>query len=173
MKNIGLLSLLLLAAVQIKAQDAPAQRAAKAIYVEGLGSGLGVSINFDTRFKPGLTGLGLRAGIGGIGGSGSEGSIGLVTFPVLLNYVVGNSRVSFEAGAGVTAGYITVEGTNSLTGDDVSAKGFGVFGGAGNFGLRLQPKRNGAHFRLYWSPFVTSAGFQPSWLGASLGFGFR
>lgn len=173
MRRIGLLLSGLTLFFRVNAQDVPAGRVAKAIYVEGLGSGLGVSVNYDTRFKPGLTGFGLRAGIGGIGGAGSNGSLGIVSFPVLVNYVVGNSRAAFEAGVGVTAGYITATGTNDLTGDNVNARGFGVFGGAGNFGLRLQPKRTGAHFRLYWSPFVTSYGFQPSWFGVSLGVGFR
>ena len=123
MEKIGLFSFLLFIAVPLKAQDTPAERPAKAIYVEGLGSGIGLAINYDTRFKPGLTGLGLRAGIGGVGGLSSLGTVSLITLPVLLNYVVGNSQASFEVGAGVTAGYLIATGTNTVTGDNVNVRG--------------------------------------------------
>lgn len=172
MNKIYLLSFLLLVTLQLNAQDAPAGRPAKAFYVEGLGSGLGLSLNFDTRFKPGLSGLGMRVGFGGIDASSSKGSIDIITLPVLLNYVAGNSRASFEAGMGVTVIRISAITASTLPGDNAIAKGTGV-AGTGNFGLRLQPKRNGVHFRLYWSPFVTSDFFEPRIFGASLGFGFR
>lgn len=172
MNKIYLLSYLLLVTLQLNAQDAPAGRPAKAFYVEGLGSGLGVSLNYDTRFKPGLSGLGLRVGVGGLDVSSSAGSIDIITLPVLVNYVAGNSRASFEAGVGVTLIHATAIGISTLPGDNAIEKGTGVAGSA-NFGLRVQPKRNGVHFRLYWSPFVTSDRFEPRIFGASLGFGFR
>jgi hypothetical protein len=148
------------------------QRVAKAIYVEALGSGIGLSLNYDIRFKPGLSGLGLRAGIGATSGSTDQTRISLMSLPILLNYVLGNSRASFEGGLGLMARYLTGAGTDVLTGDYVTAQGAGV-SIAGNVGLRLQPKQNGVHFRLYWSPFITDRGLQPKWLGLSLGYGFR
>jgi hypothetical protein len=172
MKNCYLFLLLLLPLKSVKAQVVPEQRVAKAIYVEALGSGIGLSLNYDTRFKPGLTGLGLRAGIGGISGSGDQSRATLISLPILVNYVLGNSRASFESGLGLMASYITAEGKDALTGDYATAQGVGV-SLAGNFGLRLQPKQNGVHFRLYWSPFITDHGLQPRWLGLSLGYGFR
>lgn len=180
MNRVVLLSLLLLVGFQLRAQEIAADRPAKAIYVEALGSGLGVSINYDTRFKPGLTGLGIRAGIGGLsvsgqntaGAPGSTVRIGVVTLPVLINYVVGNSIAAFEAGAGLQGVYISAEGQDINSGTIDSSDGFTV-GGTMNFGLRLQPRRNGVHFRLYWAPIVNGHGFQPKWLGLSLGFGFR
>jgi hypothetical protein len=155
-----------------KAQSNSEQRAAKAVYLEVLGSGVGLSLNYDTRFKPGLTGLGLRAGIGGISGSSNQGSVTLISLPALVNYVLGNSRASFESGLGIMANYVTAAGRDALTGDYATGKGVGV-SVAGNFGLRLQPKQNGVHFRLYWSPFITDHGLQARWLGLSLGYGFR
>ncbi|GAB4039165.1 hypothetical protein [Spirosoma gilvum] len=173
MKKIFLLCVFFIGTLQIKAQEAPIDKAAKAIYLEGLGSGLGVSLNYDTRFKPGLTGLGIRAGIGGIRASSNVGSAGLVTFPVMINYVVGSNRVAFEAGIGFTPVYVTVTGTSPLTGDRQTIKGIGLFGGVGNVGMRLKPTEKGVHFRIYYSPFITSEGLQPSWFGMSLGYGFR
>lgn len=54
-------------AVKCKAQsDTPAQHN-KAIYVEVLGNGVGISANYDMSFKRGVQdGFGFRAGIGGI-----------------------------------------------------------------------------------------------------------
>lgn len=172
MKIWYLSCLLFLFSEAVQAQLNPEPRAAKAIYLEALGSGIGLSLNYDTRFKPGLTGLGLRAGIGGISGSSGESRLSLISLPILVNYVLGNSRASFESGLGVTGIYVTGSGTDAVSGDRVRAKGAG-FNVAGNFGLRLQPKENGVHFRLYWSPFITTYGLQPSWLGLSLGYGFR
>ena len=131
-----------------------------------------MSLNYDTRFKPGLTGLGLRAGIGGITGFSGQSRVSLISLPVLVNYVLGNSRASFESGLGLTGVYVTAAGNDAISGNHVTAKGVG-FNVAGNFGLRLQPKENGVHFRLYWSPFITNYGLQPQWLGLSLGYGFR
>ena len=178
MKEIALLASMLLAAFPGLAQEIPpTNRTAKAIYVEGFGSGVGLSINFDARFKPGrLDGLGFRAGVGGLSASGiadngSPATIGIVTLPVLLNYVVGNSRAAFEAGAGISGAYVSASGSDAVQGS-ISEKGFGAFG-TFNLGLRVQPKRTGAHFRLYWNPIVSDAGFQTSWLGISLGVGFK
>ncbi len=172
MKTCYLLFSLLVSVGSLQAQIVTEQRVAKAVYVEALGSGIGLSLNYDTRFKPGLTGLGLRAGIGSISGSGDQGRVTMITVPILVNHVLGNSRASFESGLGLMASYITAAGKDPLTGDYATAQGAGV-SVAGNFGLRLQPRENGVHFRLYWSPFITDHGIQPQWLGLSLGYGFR
>jgi hypothetical protein len=172
MKNYYLLFFLFIPLQSMQAQVMPEQRVAKAIYVEALGSGIGLSLNYDTRFKPGLTGLGLRVGVGGISGSGDQSRVTLISLPVLVNYVIGNSRASFESGLGLMASYVTAAGKDAVTGDYATAQGAGI-SVAGNFGLRLQPKQNGVHFRLYWSPFITDHGLQPQWLGLSLGYGFR
>lgn len=172
MKNFYPFLLVLASLQSVQAQVISDQKAAKAIYLEALGSGIGLSINYDTRFKPGLTGLGIRAGIGGISGFSDQAQVRLISLPVLVNYVLGNSRASFESGLGLMASYVTAAGKDALTGDISNAQGANV-SLAGNVGLRLQPKRNGVHFRLYWSPFITDHGLQPQWLGLSLGYGFR
>lgn len=179
MKKIGLLLLLLFAAFQTKAQEINAGKPAKAIYLEALGSGIGLSLNYDTRFKPGLTGWGMRGGIGGFSFSGTDNtgqsaSIGIVTLPILANYVAGNSIAAFEAGAGILPAYVNASANDLATGGNgiASVKGLSLSGTL-NAGLRLQPRNKGVHFRLYWSPLFNASGFYPKWLGLSLGYGFR
>ncbi len=180
MKKIGLLSLILFVAYQSKAQEIIAERPAKAIYLEALGSGLGLSVNYDTRFKPGLTGWGVRGGIGGLNLSASDNtgqsvSIGMVTLPILANYVAGNSIAAFEAGAGLLPAYVNASASdlNSTSGITSGAvKGLSLSGTL-NAGLRLQPRNKGVHFRLYWAPLFNKSGFYPKFGGLSLGYGFR
>ncbi|GAB3332233.1 hypothetical protein GCM10027299_38540 [Larkinella ripae] len=146
----------------------------KAIYVEGLGSGLILSLNYDFRFKPTQDGLGMRVGIGGarISDRNSDARAGAITMPILVNYLIGKRRAAFEVGAGVTPIYISASGTDDVSGELISGKGVGVFGSL-NAGLRLQPVRNGVIFRLNWTPIITSEGFQARWLGLSLGYAFK
>ncbi|MFD2571981.1 hypothetical protein ACFSUS_15160 [Spirosoma soli] len=177
MKNIVFLKLpflycWLLAALPSKAQSGLEGRAAKAIYVEVAGSSPGLSLNYDTRFRAGLTGLGVRAGVGVMGGF-SEGALSGYTAPFLLNYVLGKGRIALEIGAGVAVGYATRTGTNPLTGVQVNEEGFLLLGSTGNLGLRLQPAKTGLQGRLYWSPFLTGDGLSLARIGLSLGVGFR
>ena len=83
----------------------------KAVYVEGLGSGLLLSVNYDFRFRNTQDGLGMRIGVGGLSlaatatdnnGATSPARLGVVTLPVLVNYLVGKGRFAFEMGAGIT-----------------------------------------------------------------------
>ncbi|GAB2789223.1 hypothetical protein GCM10027275_37730 [Rhabdobacter roseus] len=144
----------------------------KAIYVEGLGSGLLFSVNYDFRFKPQQDGLGMRVGIGGGNLGGFDANVGIVTVPVLANYLVGTRRVAFEAGAGITPIYVKASAADLSTGDVVKADGLSAFGTL-NAGLRLQPIRNGVVFRLTYTPIITGSGFLPLFLGVSLGYAFK
>lgn len=173
--SVALLAVLLIGLQSVQAQEAtPAPGRNKAVYVEGLGSGVLLSANYDFRFKPTQDGLGLRVGVGGgaFADQNSDARVGLVTVPLMVNYLVGKRRVAFEMGAGLTPIYINASGTNQATGDFLSGNGFGAFGSL-NLGLRLQPIRNGAVFRLNWAPTVSNTGFYPSWFGVSLGFAFK
>ncbi|OAQ41736.1 hypothetical protein A5893_01075 [Pedobacter psychrophilus] len=71
------------------------QKPTQQINAEILGQGLGLSINYDTRFKPGSTGLGFNIGAGITLGA---------TIPVAINYLIGNNnkRSFLELGAGGT-----------------------------------------------------------------------
>lgn len=68
--------------------------------------------------------------------------------------------------------YVSASSGSVVNNDFVKASGFGVFGSL-NLGLRAQPIRNGVVFRLNWTPIISEAGFQPEWLGISLGYGFK
>lgn len=176
MKNTCLLALAVgMLGYRSLAQEAvPPTGRNKAVYVEGLGSGVLLSANYDFRFKPTQDGLGMRIGLGGgtFSDQNSNARAGLVTLPVQVNYLVGKRRAAFEMGAGVTPIYVNASGTNQATGDFISGNGFGAFGSL-NLGLRLQPIRNGVVFRLNWVPTVSNTGFYPRWLGVSLGFAFK
>lgn len=170
--NRTVLFYVLFCVLPAKAQQAPDAQAAKAIYLEVAGSSLGVTLNYDTRFRPGLTGLGLRAGVGLMGGF-SEGLLSGYTAPMLLNYVIGSGRIGLDVGAGVTLGYVTRPGTHPLMDQQITKEGALLIGGTGNVGLRLQPAKTGLHVRLYWSPFLTGEGLTLGRVGLSLGMGFR
>ncbi|MFD1141332.1 hypothetical protein ACFQ4C_09440 [Larkinella insperata] len=165
------LLLIFLSSASVWAQDGGRN---KAVYAEALGSGITLSLNYDFRFKPTQDGLGMRIGVGGgsFSDTNSDAKAGIVTMPVLVDYLVGQRRVAFEAGAGLTLVYINVSGTDAVSGELLSGKGFG-FMGTFNTGLRLQPVRNGVVFRLNWSPAISNAGFQANWLGLSLGYAFK
>ncbi|MBO0932835.1 hypothetical protein [Fibrella aquatilis] len=152
----------------------------KAVYLEGLGSGLLLSVNYDFRFRNTQDGLGMRIGVGGLSvaatatnnnGTTSPARLGVVTMPILLNYLVGKGRVAFEMGAGVTPIYLSA--TKYQTNNEfVQNSNFGVLGTL-NAGLRVQPIRNGVVFRLDWTPMISDTGFQPAWAGVSLGYAFK
>ena len=79
------------------AQTTPSSpnRLNKAIYLEALGNGPLISLNYDTRLKKGIQGgLGLRAGVGTINVEGTDSTatsvdINIISVPVALNYLVG------------------------------------------------------------------------------------
>lgn len=76
--------------------EANAQRN-QSIYVEGLGSGLLYSVNYDTRFSVSHRGLGLRLGVGVVTGSDATAII-----PTHLNYLLGSGKHKLEFGLGMT-----------------------------------------------------------------------
>lgn len=76
--------------------EANAQRN-QSIYVEGFGSGLLYSVNYDTRLSASDKGLGLRLGAGVITGSDAT-----VVIPTHLNYLVGSGKHKLELGLGIT-----------------------------------------------------------------------
>ena len=153
----------------------------KNIYVELLGSNVFMGVNFDIRLKKGkMDGMGLKAGLGGLSISGnSQGtdlSVGIVVLPLEFNYLVGPRRSSFEAGVGILPTYATFSGNGDLTDNRfVSAEGVGLVGGYLTLGYRLQPIKNrGFMMKVNWNPMILRGeGFQPTWLGLSLGMGFK
>lgn len=133
-------------------------RTASQIYVEGLGSGVLYSINYDKRLFPQDDGLGFRIGVSKFGG----GSDGVFTVPIQINYLAGSNGRYFEAGAGIVYG-----GNNAGDGKDVV--------GSIVLGYRRQPfNKKGITWRFAFTPFIT---FDPElpflpWIGASIGYRF-
>lgn len=130
---------------------------AKSIYFELGGPGL-ASINFDSRFSRGESGIGGRIGVGGF----SFDDEGVVFVPIGLNYILGKDNKNyFEMGAGVTP----VIGTGN--GDDFSE----TFGHL-LFGYRMQPVNGGFTFRAFINPVFGKGFFMPYFGGVSFGYKF-
>lgn len=163
---------------QVQAQSETAAHYNKAIFVEVLGDGIGISANYDMRFKKGVQdGLGFRAGIGGLNINGTDensqsASVRILTVPLSINYLIGKRRSAFEAGLGVTPLYANAAVYDVSGGGITDVNGWGASGFI-NLGYRFQPLKNGFVFRFDWTPAFNSAGFSPAWFGVSAGIGFK
>lgn len=173
----NLLLMLAFTTAGIATLAAQAEPFRKAVYMEGLGSGVAISTHFDMRLQRGRQdGPGVRIGIGGLSNyegyttDGDYVEFGLLTLPVGFNYLVGQRRNSFEMGVGTTflRANIDAEIDETL----ISGNGWGVLGFV-NLGYRLQPLRNGLLLRINWSPAFGVNGFQAGWVGFGLGYSFR
>jgi hypothetical protein len=138
----------------------------KAIFVEGGGNGVGLSGNFDIRFKPGRNdGPGLRAGVGyaGVSYVDNEGSATHISVPLAYNYIFRNERSGIETGLGFTPTFVT---NKTSQGRDLTLDLFY------NLGYRLQPLKEGLVLRAMWTPTYT-VGRLRTRAGLSLGYSFR
>jgi hypothetical protein len=152
----------------------------KNIYLELFGNNLATGVNFDIRLNPGqMGGLGLSAGIGGLSVEGADNTgridLGVVTFPIGINYLTGQRRGHFEAGVGLLPMYATFDGQGEFSDYEyIEAEGFGLAGGYINLGYRFQPLRNGVMFNFKWNPMVLrGSGFNAGWVGLGIGVGFK
>lgn len=129
----------------------------KSIFGEVLGNSPGISVNYDQRFKTDRNGgLGFRVGIG----------VGKLdgfrpTFPVALNYILGDGRNGLETGIGITPKIAFNKSPDEST---LEVLGFL------NLGYRFQPLRDGLMFRLTYTPTVNNEGLHMGWAGASIGY---
>ncbi len=170
-KNILLIVIFsILIASSVKAQRR------KTVFVEFLGNGLTISGNFELRLKENSnSGSGLRAGIGGrtvsgIDNNGNFVNVGIVTFPLGYNYLIGEKRSSFEFGAGITPVLIT--GNGIINNKYFSGKSL-TLTGVLNAGYRYQPLNNGFFGKFTWTPVATNTGFYAAFFGLGLGYSFR
>jgi hypothetical protein len=152
----------------------------KNIYVEFLGSHLLVGVNYDMRLAKGkMDGIGFRAGIGGLTATVLDQNntidLGLVTFPLEFNHLVGKKRSSLVTGVGLLPVYASLSAEGQLTDYEfVRGEGFGLVGGFLTFGYRFQPKNTGPMFQFNWNPLILrGSGFNPGWIGIGLGLGFK
>lgn len=115
----------------------------KAVYLEGLGSGIVYSINYDQRFGSEVDGLGFRAGVGFVYAQSDV----IISVPVLLNYLTGTNAHHLELGLGGSF----YRFPDSIIGDyDYET----IFGATGNVGYRWSPPEGGFMFRVTWTPII-------------------
>lgn len=152
----------------------------KNIYAELFGSHILAGANFDMRLKKGkMDGIGLRAGIGGItlrsSTNNTRSTLGLVTFPLEFNNLVGKRRSAFVSGIGLLPIYATLSANGDLTDNEfVRAEGFTLAGGFLTMGYRFQPSNTGMMFQVNWNPLMLrGSGFRAGWISLGLGMGFK
>lgn len=129
-----------------------------AFYVELLGNGLIFSANYDARI---INKFGARVGIGYVGDTGGGG--GVLTVPVMGNFLLGNNGKYFEVGGGFT--YLS--GTGSLF--DLAGNSSTVLGTM-SFMYRRQPVEGGFMWKIGLTPFIAQGVFIPYWAGLGIGY---
>jgi len=128
-----------------------------AFFVEILGNGLLFSANYDVRVA---NKFGVRAGIGYVGSTEGEG--GILTIPVMGNFLLGKNGRYFEVGAGITY----VSGNSDIFDDD----GFSSVLGTLSFMYRSQPVNGGFMWKIGLTPFLAEGIFVPYWAGVGIGY---
>lgn len=131
--------------------------------MEGFGSGIVFSVNYESRFKPKPSGFGYRAGLGLTGIDG----VRVITVPLGINYLLGKEKNFLELGMGVT--FVGLTDTQLVSANSV-LPAVGAVNGFFNLGYR----------RVFGSGFMVKAGISPlfnseefSYLWPHLGFGFH
>lgn len=166
-----LLTLILLVSVSLKTQsqtysDDFGRTKSRAVYLEVLGNGLSYSFNYDQRFQNRLDGLGFKAGASYFSIDGT--SVG--TFPVGLNYLLGNRGKYFEVGLGGT--YVVASNrSNIFTIGNNRSIGGGIIGNM-ILGYRSEPENGGFLFRASITPIFGYGIFWPLYGGLSVGYAF-
>lgn len=121
----------------------------EAIYLEGLGSGIFYSFNYDWRFKDQVNGLGAKAGLGYTAIDGFR----VATIPIAVNYLLGKQRNFLELGLGATVILLSRTNSTAATSDPrVSETGLVL---NGILGYRRVSK-SGFLLRAGLTPFFTS-----------------
>jgi hypothetical protein len=156
-RTLLILLLLIFTTFEGLSQDTSRRRA---IYGELLGSGIFGSVNYDFRFLPGNDGLGMRLGVGAIPSG--------IVFPVGFNGLLGEKRIAFEYGAGVSVGILTGAISENLTFNNGSETiGFIGFAKAG---IRYTPSNNGLFLNFNWNPLLNTEGLTLGWFGLGIGY---
>jgi hypothetical protein len=122
----------------------------KTVYAELLGAGGLASVNFDYRLGKNPEGFGLRTGIGYFQWNNSS----LVTFPVIVNYLVGKNGKYLDLGLGARFGYETMVDKEPPSPDQKFEEGFRIGAPILNIGYRYQPLEGGFNFRIGFSPYM-------------------
>ena len=143
-----------------------------------------LDVNYDMRLNPGrMDGIGFRVGIGGISAEGrlprgGYVSVGIITFPIEFNHVLGKKRHSFVSGIGIVPIFLSadthgeaVKIDNKEFEFDGSVFGFGT--AYLSLGYRWQPLGDGIIFQVHWNPLIGYGGFDPLCFGVGIGASFK
>jgi hypothetical protein len=155
-------------ACPLLAQEEPKDSCVNAIYVEGFGQGILYSVNYDhllsrhLSVRVGFTSWTLRDFL--------FIDVGVVGFPMMINYLSGDHTSHFELGIGVVPAIISMQGSGTLIGTEVKGNTVSAWGSA-TVGYRAQSPEGGVVFRIGLTPLFT---FRDATLsgGISLGFAF-
>lgn len=126
----------------------------KTVYGELLGAGGLASINFDYRLGKNPEGIGLRTGVGYFQWNNTS----MVTFPVIVNYLIGNNGKYFDIGLGTRVGYEKMVNEEPANPDQKFEEGFRIAAPILNIGYRYQPLEGGFNFRVGFSPLLNTGG---------------
>lgn len=144
----------------------------QSVFFELGGNGIGLSVNYDVRFKKTEEkGFGFRAGLGyfpAING-GFIATPNIYTVPVAVNYLAGKAPHYFETGMGVTYGYFSGTASQLFLNSHFSGSFFAFIP---NVAYRYAPSGKAFQARLSISPFVAANGGAALYGGISFGFKF-
>ncbi|MDL2256875.1 hypothetical protein LJC06_01560 [Bacteroidales bacterium OttesenSCG-928-I14] len=138
----------------------------KQFYVELAGPGLGVSANFDSRFKnKEAYGFGYRLGLGfaqyksfSTADIYNSKTKTVYTIPLGINYVFGKSKSSHTFEVGVGATILTKTISIAYDEDNNNVGEIGNFIGHFSFLYRRQPVNGGFTWRIGISPIIGTSG---------------
>lgn len=137
----------------------------QSIFVEGLGSGIFYSFNFDTRFTPEPNGWGGRIGMGYISAEGDR----IYTVPLVINYLLGRKKNFLELGAGVTFVGL-IDRTNTNFSSNLVNVESGAVGTLSIGYRRVSP--SGFTFRAGLTPLIGDLLEEYFWPQLSFGYSF-
>ncbi|MDO9551282.1 MULTISPECIES: hypothetical protein [Rhodonellum] len=137
----------------------------EAVFLEGLGSGILYSFNYDWRFKDQANGLGAKVGLGYTAIDGYS----VTTLPFAVNYLVGRKRNFLELGLGATVLFLSRTNSTFTSSDPrLTASGL-LFNGI--IGYR-RVAQSGFLLRAGLTPFFSSDPAQLLAPQVSIGYAF-
>ncbi len=141
------------------AQDKPIGDSQNAIYIEAFGPGIPYSINYDYRFQQDIS---VRIGFSSwsIPDLFSDGTNSLTTFPIMVNYLLGQGTDHLELGIGFVPLLYSSHGQELFSSTTYNNSGSSIYGAA-TIGYRLQRNDGGFVLRIDFTPMLVSGQIIP------------
>ena len=143
-----------------------AQKRQNAIFAEVKGSGVNLTLNYDTRLSFKENGLGVRIGIGSFGNKYSRA----INLPIEINYLFGTERHFFETSIGTVWGNYTEESDDQKGFADLYITPLHGWAFCMSAGYRYQQPGK-ILFRIDFTPLFTRNKIYPL-AGISMGYSF-